>query len=185
MANISVIIPHWAIKPNLDVLLQRAVRSVASQAMEVIVVVNEGTGMSKAVNQGLRCASGDYFLIMNNDVELQRGALADMCKKRSIVSSVLNGKPQSFWGCFFAFSREVYELIGPMDEGYELTYCDDYDYIMKAREVGIQLACAENVFVTSEEHQTMKHVEGRHAIVDRNRKRFQDKWGISPDAVLA
>lgn len=183
--RISVIIPYWEIVPEKKEFLKKAVASLKGEPYEIIVIPNEGTGMSKAVNQGLACASGDYFVVMNDDIELSEGTLEGLCKPNALVSPKLNGKEQKFWGCCFAFSREVYEKVGPMHEGYEVTICDDYDYVMMMKEKGVEITHNPGVNILSEQHQTWGRVPNREEIEKRNTLLFMDRWGIRPDAALS
>jgi GT2 family glycosyltransferase len=80
-----------------------------------------------------------------------------------------------------AMRRDVYERIGPLDVSFGLGLFEDDDYSMRLRRAGYRLICAEDVFV---------HHFGRgsfgalvpsgsyNAILDRNKLRFESKWGI-------
>jgi GT2 family glycosyltransferase len=98
--EISVIIPNW----NGRTHLQKCLGSLRNQGFsdfEVVVVDNgstdgsvefvhlhfpetrviafgENKGFSKAVNEGIRQARGDYVLLLNNDVEADPGLLGHL-----------------------------------------------------------------------------------------------------------
>ncbi len=90
MVRVSAIVPNW----NRAALLRSALKCLCSQThpVEEIIVVDNGStdesvlvaedfgarvirltrneGFAKAVNEGVRTASGDWLVILNNDVEI-------------------------------------------------------------------------------------------------------------------
>jgi GT2 family glycosyltransferase len=46
-----------------------------------------------------------------------------------------------------AMTREAYEALGPLDEGFGIGTLEDDDYAMRARRGGVPLRCAEDVVV--------------------------------------
>jgi GT2 family glycosyltransferase len=80
-----------------------------------------------------------------------------------------------------AIRRETFELVGPLDERFELGMFEDDDYGRRLRQAGYKVLCAEDVFVhhfgqgsfgelCSDNHYDL--------IFDGNRRRFEEKWGI-------
>lgn len=115
LLRVSFVIPH---RKNLAIL-QAAVRSIRQMqtptgwALEVIVVDNasaEGAsgwaaaegcqvlklagnqGFGKAVNQGIRAGSGEWIVVMNDDVELDTGWLLQ-------VAATIEQSPQAWFVC--------------------------------------------------------------------------------------
>ncbi len=75
--------------------------------------------------------------------------------------------------------RTVWQRVGVMDERFFPGYFEDDDYCLRVRELGLEIGCAEDVFVYHELSATFDQ-EGqvrRQAIFDRNKKLFEEKWG--------
>src|SRR3954447_22900787 len=96
MARVSAIIPTWNRADLLQIILEN-LRSQSEPPEQIIVVDNgsqdnscdvarrfgtdllafpENRGFAVAVNEGIKRAIGDWILIVNNDVVLQRDWLA-------------------------------------------------------------------------------------------------------------
>jgi GT2 family glycosyltransferase len=75
--------------------------------------------------------------------------------------------------------RVVYETVGELDEAFFPGYFEDDDYCYRVREAGYEIACAEDAYVFHELSASF-NAEGRakrQALLDRNRKVFESKWG--------
>lgn len=176
--RLSVVIPHWPLKSELDDLLDRCIKSLPPHD-ERVIVVNEGIGFAKAVNYGLRVAKGDFLAVVSNDTVWQSGDLESICIPGTVTSPVLNDHKQDFWGCFFVLPREVYEKVGPLDERFGLAYYEDNDYIKRLSVAGVPMVCVDSCHIFSEGGQTMKHVDDRlrSELNVRNKGIFDSKWG--------
>ena len=135
----------------------------------------EDNGMYKAINKGLKLASGDYILILNSD-----DVLADKNVIKSVVKQIGIQKRQYYYGniiklknektkrvklfqvsfqqlllsthgtfaphpCFFISAKTNREL-GGYDTNYK--YASDYDYILRAMSVSKNSGKHLNIFVT-------------------------------------
>jgi len=87
-------------------------------ADEVIIVSNWKEGYAKPINKGLAIAKGDFLIVMNDDLVWDGGSLKRLCDESAVVSPIVNGKSQAFWGCAFCMPRWVYEKTGGLDERY-------------------------------------------------------------------
>ena len=79
-----------------------------------------------------------------------------------------------------ALRRDVYQRLGPLDEGFGLGTLEDDDYAARAREAGYRSVCAEDVLVHhwGEASFGRLYAGGAHSsLLDRNRRRFERKWG--------
>lgn len=177
---ISAIIPHWSLNKELDVLLEHCVASI--NADEIIVVVNDGIGFGKAVNQGLRLAHGDYLLVVNNDTVVLAGDLADMCIPDTVTVPRMTGQVDDMPRAFYCMPRSVYDLVGGYDERFEMGYFEDDDFITRLSQYEIPVKKIDAVEVSHLGGTTM-HLLDRDAIYKANKERFYDKWfrGDSPD----
>lgn len=167
---ISAIIPHAPLTAELDQALKTCVASLGAD--EVIVVVNDLTGFAKAVNQGLRLATGDYLCIVNNDTIL-KGDLKDLIDPAGATIPLVNGKHH--FGPFICLPRRVYEQVGELDERFETAYFEDNDLLRRIVLAGIPIIKKE-VEVFHHEGMTTNLLPNRNEISDRNAERFETKW---------
>jgi GT2 family glycosyltransferase len=90
--DLSIIIPNFNTKELLKKCLKSikkaetivvdngstdgSVEMIKKEFPEVIPIENhKNLGFAKAVNQGIKCAKGDYILVLNSDTEVKNGAL--------------------------------------------------------------------------------------------------------------
>lgn len=238
MQKTSIIIPTF----NGKDLLKDCIYSIklhTKEPYEIIVVDNgssDGTvdicrqegitfislasnvGFPAACNKGLKIATGDTILLLNNDVIVTRNWLQNMLNclnsdtnigivgpltnyasgKQQIdmpytsleeMSSQLNEPDAKKWlqverivGMCFLFKRELMDRIGLLDERYSPGHFEDDDYCHRARNAGYTFRIAGDVFVfhhgsasfTKQDMSKVKH------LVDINRQKFIDKWGVDP-----
>lgn len=81
-----------------------------------------------------------------------------------------------------AFRRETYERVGPLDERFETGLFEDEDYALRVRNAGLELVWTPEVFVHHAYHATVGKLlpTGEYMrLVNQNRGRFEEKWGIS------
>ena len=83
--------------------------------------------------------------------------------------------------CCAAMRREVQDLVGPLDERFEIAMFEDDDYAVRLRHAGYQLACAEDVLI----HHFGQASVGQLAMTGdygsrfaTNRGLFERKWGV-------
>ncbi|WP_429140917.1 glycosyltransferase [Aeromonas veronii] len=78
-----------------------------------------------------------------------------------------------------AFSRDVYEMIGPMSLDYGLGFFEDDDYCMRVREAGWKIAVVEDSFVhhhLSASFNKLKNNQ-KEELMKKNKAIFEAKWG--------
>ena len=168
---ISAIIPHWPISKYHNDLLKQCVKSL--RADEVIVVLNDAIGFAKAVNQGLRVATGDYLCVINNDTYIIDGQLKDIVDPKGVSCPLVNGYHSAF-GCFFCIPRWVYEEVGELDERFVNSF-EDNDYVRRLTIAGIPII-KKDVKVWHAEGATTQKVPDLAKESDKNFEKFQDKW---------
>lgn len=172
--KISAVIPHWPMLPEHDDLLKKCVRSL--DADEVIVVVNEGTGMGKAINKGIELSSGDFIVVSNNDCQMTMGSLQDMCDEEAITLPDNMPGQLDLPRAFFCMPRWIYEKIGGYDEQFEVGYWEDNDIIRRWQDAGVPFKMTK-VQVAHDPGSTLNKMENRDEVFRRNKELYLRKWG--------
>lgn len=85
-------------------------------------------------------------------------------------------------GFCMLFKRPLYERIGPLDEGFSPGHYEDDDYCYRTVRAGRRLLMCGDTFIYHEGSASFRqqHPEGWNGLIERNRKRFMDKWGCDP-----
>jgi O-antigen biosynthesis protein len=171
--KISVIIPHYPFNEEINRTLKKCVDSLPHYD-ELIVVVNQGTGFAKAVNQGLSLAKGDYLMVVNNDIVWHKGELEDMCVPDTVTSPIVNASIQPFWGCFFCIPRSIYEKVGGLDERFGIGFYEDDDYRLRLEIAKVPMQSTMCVIET-EGSKTMSQFD-KDTLMKENKAKFLEKW---------
>lgn len=81
--------------------------------------------------------------------------------------------------------REVYKIVGKLDEAFGLGFFEDDDYCRRVQKAGFLTVCAHDVYVhhhLSASFGKLKN-DDRMTLFNRNKKIYEDKWGAwSPHA---
>lgn len=184
MKSIDVIIPHYPINPQVDVLLKKCIKSLVGQT-NVFVIVNQGTGFGKAVNEGLRLSVSDYIAIVNNDVFMECGSLQDLAIPGCIMSPARGFKGGTaigvdFQPSFFVIPRVIYETVGGFDEQFNLGDYEDDDFYERCLKEGFKFNYDPNVRVNGHYGFTKDKMENFRATSEENKAKFIKKWGRVP-----
>jgi glycosyltransferase involved in cell wall biosynthesis len=176
MPKLSIILPYMEADEGKRQVLKETLDTCYGYD-ELIIVSNWKQGYAKPINQGLKLSTGDFMLVMNDDLEWDGGSLKRLCDPKAVVSPVVNGKEdQNFWGCSFCLPRWVYEKVGGMFEGYEISYWDDHDYQKMLEKEDIPLRCNLDVRVKTEGGRTLHTFPDHDAFYKRNMKIYQNRW---------
>ena len=79
-----------------------------------------------------------------------------------------------------AMRREVYESVGPLDEGYGIGLFEDDDYAERIRDAGWRIVCSKDAFVHHVGQGTFRLLidTGEYdELWRRNQARFEERWG--------
>jgi len=112
---------------------------------------DEATGFSKANNLALKEAKGDYIVFLNNDTIIQSSNWLDLLKKPfenkkvGVVGPIMHTEVGFDFIIFFCamISREVFEIVGYLDEDFGVGSMEDVDYCIRAKEAGFTLATTD------------------------------------------
>ena len=80
-----------------------------------------------------------------------------------------------------AMRKEIIDKVGLLDENFELGLFEDDDYCRRVRLNGYKVICAEDIFIHHFGQMAFKELikTGEYReIFNRNKKRFEEKWGI-------
>jgi GT2 family glycosyltransferase len=174
MPKLSLVIPHWPLRPEHDELLNKCVKSI--DADEKLIIVNEGTGMGKAINKGLELSTGDYIIVSNNDCELISGDIRDMCDPGFITLPFQMPGQLDLPRAFYCLPRWIYQRVGGYDERFGIGYFEDDDLIKRWQEAGIKFRQIQSINVSHNPGTTLNTLHNRTEVFEENKKKFQEKW---------
>lgn len=173
---ISVVIPHYPFSDEINKTLGNTISTLRGYD-ELIVYSNHGIGFAKAVNKAVELAHGEYIIVMNNDMELNAGTLAELATPGQVTSPLINGKSQPFWGACFCMPRDIYENLlvdgKLLNERFEVGYYEDEDLLKRIQALGIPHSCCPWVNLNHVGESTMKHMKK----TTDNEKIFKELWG--------
>ena len=164
-------------------------------------------GYPKAVNQGVKLATGDFIAIANNDIRVSPNwalvveeAFRLMPKLGSLHFKMIDynapynlgtgvwDKGRELWchGSFFVWRRKAMEqLEGPMDEGYCLGGYDDYDWQLRMHQKGWKIAYTNAAGFQHKDSSTLSKLDQteRSERDIKNREYFKKKHSEYPDVI--
>ena len=119
----------------------------------VSIYFSRPLGFAQAINEGIKVASGDYIILLNNDTELltqPKGQWLAMLEQPfnedpdiGITGPILNhldGVAEPFLIFFIAMiKRRVIDDIGLLNEEYEIGGGEDIEFCVKAQRAGYKL----------------------------------------------
>jgi glycosyltransferase involved in cell wall biosynthesis len=173
---------------------------------------DEGLGYTKAMNLGLAMAQGDILIPMNNDAVILDFQAKNVWLDRLLepfkdptvgmtgplmITDEVTGRP---FLVFFlaAFSRELYNKLGPLDEIFAPGGYEDVDYCLKAEALGYRVVSvaaqrgvdhAQGVIVTDypayhKGEATVldaEHTVEWHKTIERNKRTLADRYPRLPE----
>jgi len=194
---------------------------VASRNPHVRVVSNvNNRGFAGGVNQGLRRATADVVVVVNNDIIVTPGwtrglsahlddpstgavgPVTNRCGNHAEIPTAyrtyaellafaaeragshvgeVTELPMLVMFCV-AMRRDVLQRVGLLDEQFGIGLFEDDDYARRLAGAGLRMVCAEDVFVHhfGEASFSRLYASGRRSQqFERNRARFEAKWGIA------
>jgi GT2 family glycosyltransferase len=170
-------------------------QGLAASRGEVLVVLNNDTlvppGWLERLEHHLQDLAvglvGPTTNEAGNEAELETpyrtyGEMLEFAKKQAIEADRrLADVPVATMFCA-ALRRDVLEAVGPLDERFEVGLFEDDDYSARVKAAGYRVALAEDAFVHhfGEASFGELYANGRRGeLFEANRRRFEEKWGIS------
>jgi GT2 family glycosyltransferase len=182
---------------------------LSSLDFEIKVIRNNSNlGCARSWNQGIKISSGDWVLILNNDVRLSQGWLPSLInaaeeKNLQVLSPAMREGPLNYdfdsyatsfvtvmknvcrkWtptGACFAIKREVFSEVGLFDENFEIGQYEDADFFRRCKVAKIKMGVTGKSFIHHFGSITQTSIT---SIVNvdygaLNRKYHRRKWKIS------
>ncbi len=174
----------------------------------VLIANRENLGFAGACNQGIKAASGEWIVVMNNDVILSNGWLQGLLSAATenqldmvspaIREGILNYELETYAeeltsrmksvlrsgtvnGICFMTNRRVFETIGVFDENFRIGQYEDKDLFLRARLAGFHLGTVGSAFIHHFGSITQKAVVARRDTPDyalKNKAYFIKKWKL-------
>jgi O-antigen biosynthesis protein len=175
--------------------------------VDKIIANEENLGYAKAVNQGIRCASGEYLVFLNNDVQVFDCWLEDLqdalnCGLDLVEASPLYGMPYARAVEAKRFrdntnpgidSHEKYfngtpdfscvmtrkELLNKIGLFDEefFAYAEDLDLIRRIEKEGGKVAATMRVRTHHIIQGTSSYIENTPEIMNKSKEKLLKKWG--------
>jgi len=177
--KISVVIPYYEVDELKKEVLEKAVNSMKGQYDELIIVDDKINNLSRKINKGLLLSTGDFIVVCNDDIVLDKGTIKDTCLEGLVVTPLVNDRSEKlFHAHMWTFSRKVLAEVGLMSEDYQGFYYDDSDYWMQIEARGFKIKQLENVnIIHSHPARTLSKL-GKPGQTEYNRNLFIKRWGI-------
>jgi GT2 family glycosyltransferase len=184
---------HLVLNPDNAGFARACNQGLAVTRGELLVLLNNDTLVPPGWLARLRAAVADPTVglagpVTNRigneaEVEVSYDTLSgfiDAAARRAFVHAGETAEIGTVTMFCLAMRRPVFELIGPLDQRYEVGLLEDDDYSLRARELGLRTICRHDALVhhfgeTSFGELVPSGDYGR--ILNANKKRFEEKWG--------
>jgi N-acetylglucosaminyl-diphospho-decaprenol L-rhamnosyltransferase len=180
------------------------------QSLSGVKVIHneENLGFAGGCNTGIRAASGEWVIVLNNDVIVSPGWLegmldaADHWKLQVVTPAIREGecdydidayaqeltgrmrrvirKGQANGICFMVH-RSVFDAIGLLDEQFRIGQYEDKDFFLRARRAGFALGTVGGAFLHHFGSATQKALKGKAPVRSyavQNKAYFAEKWKL-------
>ncbi len=185
-----------------------AIKFTSLQEVNVdkVIVNEENMGFAYAVNQGIRCAKGEYIAVINDDVlvydnwleylqptlnqidlvmatPMYGRAYARAVESREIYLKQIekiNGLADAF-SDFIDFSciltkKDLFNEVGLFNEDFFM-YGEDLDFMRRMDKLGKKYASTKLVNTTHIIQGTANYVEGIADIMNKSKDKLREIWG--------
>lgn len=145
-------------------------------------------GIAYSWNDAIRLARGEYIVVINDDILVERGwllKLSNVLESGSDISAPINGWQSGmdlykwFPGFCFMFRSSLLNEVGYFDERFFPANCEDVDYWLRAMVLGKVLGRAFDLKVFHHEGDVLHHMN--YEVLSKNAiKKFIEKNGFDP-----
>lgn len=183
---ISFIIPNYPTE-NAKGLLATCLEGLWGRGQ--ILAIIDTASFAENVNRGLKQATGDILVIVNNDLQfIQDDWLEhltnplkdyDICSIRTTEEgwdAEDRLEEDAKFGSLWAMNRKVYDTIGGLDENFG-NYFEDLDYHQRAKDAGFKVVKNHNGLVEHIGKATFKEVDPEDEQYNKAMQKFIEKWG--------
>lgn len=150
MTNVELVVSANGCKDNTKQYLDYLVTSIPNLK---VAWADEPLGYPKATNDGIKLATGDQIVLLNNDTLLLEQAQNDWLNILNLpfeqnfqcgISCIIKdfSKPANrFFAVFFCvmISRKVFNTIGLLNEEYGVGSGEDTEFCIRVEEAGFQM----------------------------------------------
>ena len=165
----------------------------------------QNVGVSKSWNQGIKISKHNFICIANNDIEFMLpDTMQEMRKNLQRLKLVYWTSPTTCYeknpkkiirrphhyeqlrygitvdnyvvGCCFMCPRICFDELGVFDEGFDVRYYEDLDFINRIFESGKKVSMTSTAMVYHAVGSTSRHVVGGEG----NRAYYDQKWSGKP-----
>jgi len=177
-------------------------KNIIGEDRFILIENEENVGVCKSWNQGVKQSQYPYVCIVNNDIqfmsanvlqELQNNLKKNKniywtspatCYSKDLKKRVIRPHhfeqlvyaPQSMGyvvGCCFMIPKKCFDEVGLFDEGFDMRYYEDLDYINRILQAHKQIRLTETALVYHAVGITSRTVEGG----ENNEALYNEKWG--------
>jgi GT2 family glycosyltransferase len=152
--------------------------------LEVIVIPNNMEGFEKSINKGLKLATGDWVMLLNDDVEFTgmwwNNNMHRALKDPSVGIINLTGYEweglPSYW-CVM-ISKAALDKVGLLDEEFK-NFSSDHDHAHRIKLAGFKvLHLPRHPAIVHKHCQTTKTLPDENERIEFGKARMKTKWGF-------
>lgn len=165
--------------------ISNVLKNSSDYEYELLPIYHKNLNYSTAVNLGLRRTTGDYIVILSNDVEVHDPKWLEKYSQNDGITSFnhypfyLTGEIVPDASCF-GMDRVTFNKLGYLDEIFKDGYgYEDTDYWFRCKELGIPFSTVR-MDIVHKENQTFKTYfsSEKEAMTEKNKQLFVKKWNL-------
>lgn len=152
---------------------------------------NDPVGFTKATNEGIKTATGEFVVLLNNDTEVLPSSINNwldslerpfkennktgIAGPLSLYDNNVNSNFIVFWCAMVR--KSIFDEIGLLDEIFNPGFGEDIDFSMRLRQAGYDVVCLDKVETLNGTH------TGSFPMVHKNNKTFGEIKNYSSEIV--